>query len=73
VNVDKVSGRQVLVGNELVPATITVRDGRIADIGPYDPAATGAVLEAPATACVLPGVVDTHVHVNEPSRSDRAR
>lgn len=70
MRIDAVSGQQVLVGGELVPATVRIRDGRVADVAPYDPGAEGLVLTVPDTACVLPGVVDTHVHVNEPGRTE---
>ena len=52
------------------PATVCVRDGRIAAIEPY-----GAVLSSAEDVdlgplSLLPGLVDTHVHVNEPGRTD---
>lgn len=64
-----VRGRQVLVEGTLQPATLHVVDGRIAAVGPYDAVVDGPVLAAPDHAYVLPGVVDTHVHVNEPGRT----
>ncbi|WP_372453529.1 allantoinase AllB [Acrocarpospora catenulata] len=48
---------------------VAVRDGRIAALGAYDepmPARTEVDLGAVA---LLPGLVDTHVHVNEPGRT----
>ncbi|MEO9324280.1 allantoinase AllB [Nocardioides sp. C4-1] len=65
--VASVSGRNVLVDGVLRPATVVVDGGRIASVSAYDPDADG--LHAPDTAVVLPGVVDTHVHVNEPGRT----
>jgi allantoinase len=47
-----------------------VRNGRIAAIEPADLAVNGVVLRAPDTAYVVPGVVDTHVHINEPGRTE---
>jgi allantoinase len=52
------------------PAEIEVRDGRISAIRPpgqSHPAAAG--IDA-GDLVVLPGLVDTHVHVNEPGRTD---
>lgn len=63
-------GRRVLVDGELVPATVVVRGGRIAEILPAH-----AVVDAAADhhlagdELLLPGMVDTHVHVNEPGRT----
>ncbi|GGM07734.1 allantoinase AllB [Dactylosporangium sucinum] len=48
------------------PATLTVDGERIAAIGPYDaPCDTDL-----ADLALLPGLVDTHVHVNEPGRTE---
>lgn len=65
--VSSVSGRHVLVDGVFRPATVVVDGGRIASISSYDADADG--VQAPDTASVLPGVVDTHVHVNEPGRT----
>ena len=67
-----VRARQVLVDGVVRPATVRIADGRVTAVDPYegpeDDAAAGA-LEVPDTAVLLPGVVDTHVHVNEPGRT----
>lgn len=52
------------------PAAIEVRDGRIAAIGAWDAAGAGVELFDFGEASIMPGVVDTHVHVNEPGRAD---
>lgn len=51
--------------------TVCVRDGVIVGIEPYDaePAAARVVTLADDEV-LLPGLVDTHVHVNDPGRSD---
>nr|WP_249670601.1 allantoinase AllB [Cellulomonas wangleii] len=64
-----VRGRQVLVDGTLRAATLHVADGRITAVDAYDAPVDGPVLTAPDHAYVLPGVVDTHVHVNEPGRT----
>lgn len=55
--------RRVVLPDGERPATVHVRDGRIADITGYGDAGT----DVPA---LLPGLVDTHVHVNEPGRTE---
>jgi allantoinase len=52
-------------------ATVAVAGGRIAEVGPYDAAVpAGARLEDFGDDVVLPGLVDTHVHVNDPGRTE---
>jgi allantoinase len=48
------------------PASVEVHDGRITAIRPYD--TDGA--EDLGDLALLPGLVDTHVHVNEPGRTE---
>jgi allantoinase len=64
-----IRAQRVLIEDEFVPATLRLRDGTIDSIGPTDATVTGMVLEVPDTGHVVPGIVDTHVHVNEPGRT----
>jgi len=50
------------------PASVHVSDGRIAAIGPYD--SEGEDLQDLDDLVLMPGLVDTHVHVNEPGRTE---
>ncbi|MFI6055023.1 allantoinase AllB [Streptomyces violascens] len=53
------------------PATVTVADGKIADVLPYEAEVpAGARLEDFGDDVLLPGIVDTHVHVNDPGRTE---
>jgi allantoinase len=48
-----------------------VREGRVVAVEPRDADLTGRrVVELADDEVLLPGLVDTHVHVNEPGRSD---
>ena len=62
------SRRAVLPEGER-PADIVVRDGRITGVLPHGTAVEGEVTDL-ADLVLLPGLVDTHVHVNEPGRTD---
>ncbi len=54
----------------LAAAAIHVEGGRISAVSDYDDAPAGAELLDAGDAVVLPGLVDTHVHINEPGRAD---
>ena len=66
-----IRARRAVVDGALRPASIAVRDGRIAAVGAHDaPADAAAVVELAADEVLLPGLVDSHVHVNEPGRTE---
>lgn len=53
------------------PASVGVRNGRIVALGPLDSDFDAArVVELAADEVLLPGLVDTHVHINDPGRAD---
>ncbi len=59
------------VGGAFRPAAVVVANGRIADILDVRARASGAkVVTVPDDAVLLPGLVDSHVHVNEPGRTE---
>ena len=60
---------RALIGGRLVPASVFVEDGRIVRVGDLAEAPADAVRLAPDEV-LLPGLVDTHVHVNEPGRTE---
>lgn len=65
-----IRGKDVLLPEGLEPAAIHIANGTIVEIGPYDDVPSGAeVVTAEAGHVVAPGLVDTHVHVNEPGRT----
>ena len=54
-----------------VPRSIGVADGRIVAIEPYESTMTATqVVEVDDDGVLLPGLVDTHVHVDEPGRTE---
>src|SRR5690606_38121715 len=64
-------GQQVLAGQDIAPREIGVRAGKILAVEPYGTGLSGArVIEVAADEVLLPGLVDTHVHVNEPGRTE---
>ncbi len=51
-------------------ASVHLRDGRIAGIGAWDDAPAGDETLDVGELVVMAGLVDTHVHVNEPGRTE---
>jgi allantoinase len=52
------------------PATLEVRDGTIVALHSHDAVPAGVPLHEAYDAVIMPGLVDTHVHVNEPGRTE---
>jgi allantoinase len=63
------SRRAVAHGGE-TPLAVCVRDGRIAALHPYDADLRTARDVDLGEVALLPGLVDSHVHVNEPGRTE---
>src|SRR5438552_1970764 len=63
------SSRVVLPTGER-PASLVIEDGTITGIAAYDEVPAGAELVEAGSLVVSPGVVDSHVHINDPGRSD---
>jgi len=59
----------VVLPEGLRPAQLVLAGGRIADVLPYEAPTAGPVLDL-GNAAVLPGVIDPHVHLNEPGRTE---
>src|SRR5262245_13211795 len=64
-----IRSKRIVLPEGTRPATIHIRDGRIAEIAGYDASGSPQAIDAGDYA-VLPGLVDSHVHINEPGRTD---
>src|SRR5271155_4377170 len=69
-----IRARRVVTEDGVRPATVTVAGGLITDIGPYEsasgqPGGRAGVTDLADDEVLLPGLVDIHVHVNEPGRT----
>src|SRR6059036_1686915 len=66
-----IRGRRVVTENAIGPASAHISQGRIVGIAGFEEIpAGGAIVEAGEDSIVMPGLVDTHVHVNEPGRAE---
>jgi allantoinase len=66
-----VRARRAVVDGAEVAACVGVAGGRIAAVTAYDdPPAAHRLVELADDEVLLPGLVDTHVHVNDPGRTE---
>lgn len=64
-----IRGTRVLVDGELRAAAVHIRDGRISAVTPPEDTGAGEIVDV-GDAYLGPGLVDSHVHVNEPGRTE---
>ncbi|GAA4589956.1 allantoinase [Actinoplanes octamycinicus] len=65
-----VRSRRTILPDREGPAAVVVTDGRITAIRPYDAEPVADIETDLGDLVLLPGLVDTHVHVNEPGRTE---
>jgi allantoinase len=62
--------KRALIDGAIRPATVLVADGKVAEILDYETPVGVEVVEAIESGVLIPGLVDTHVHINEPGRTE---
>jgi len=65
-----VVGQRVVTPSGIRPAAIHVKDGSIAVVSSIGDLPHGCPIDDAGAAVILPGLVDSHVHVNEPGRTE---
>lgn len=66
-----IRGQRVLTTAGIVPREVGITDGRIVALEPLGNGLAGReVIELGDEETVIPGLVDSHVHVNEPGRTE---
>jgi allantoinase len=65
-----VCSRRTAFADGLRPASVHIRDARIVQVGAYDDRPSGVQVLDAGDAVLFPGLVDTHVHVNDPGRAE---
>ena len=66
-----ITGGQIVTPDKVISGSIGVTDGKIAQLcGPDETPAARARLDARGLH-ILPGLIDTHVHIRAPARPDR--
>jgi len=62
--------QRAVIEGEVRPATVVVSGGKISAILDIDDAVQADRVATVASGVLLPGLVDTHVHINEPGRTE---
>src|SRR6266478_3084603 len=62
--------RRVVTPDGIKPAAVLVKDGRIVNVVPPDQLSARISVKDFGEAAILPGLVDSHVHINEPGRTE---
>ncbi|HET8525190.1 MAG TPA: allantoinase AllB, partial [Actinomycetota bacterium] len=65
-----IRGRRVVTPDGMREACLYVSDGAIARVTDFGDLPSGVPLVDAGSHVILPGLVDTHVHVNEPGRTE---
>ncbi|WFR83738.1 allantoinase AllB [Arthrobacter sp. Y-9] len=66
-----IRGQRVLTSAGIAPREVGVKDGRVVAMEPLGNNLVGAeTVELADDETLIPGLVDTHVHVNEPGRTE---
>jgi allantoinase len=66
-----IRGRRVVTPQGIGPASVHISRGYISSISIFEDVPDGAeLIEANDPSVIMPGLVDSHVHINEPGRTD---
>ncbi|HXC32780.1 MAG TPA: allantoinase AllB [Verrucomicrobiae bacterium] len=69
-DIHAIRSRRVVTPEGVRAATVLLRDGLIESIAAYNDLPSGRRVYDAGESVVMPGLVDTHVHINEPGRTD---
>src|ERR1700693_1879694 len=65
-----IRSKRVVTPGGVNAATVHIRSGKITAVRGQDEISPGANVYEAQESVVMPGLVDTHVHINEPGRTD---
>jgi allantoinase len=65
-----IRGRQVVTPEGVRAASVHVMEGRIVRLGAWEDAPPDTPIVDAGESIVMPGLIDTHVHINEPGRTE---
>ena len=66
-----IRAQRVVLPDEIGPRSVHIREGRIVDVASYDDVARDEeIVDVDDESVVMPGLVDSHVHINSPGRTE---
>jgi allantoinase len=65
-----IRGQRVVLPETIAPRSVHIREERIVFVGDYDDLVEGCEVVDAGESVVMPGLVDTHVHINAPGRTE---
>jgi allantoinase len=65
-----IRGHRVVLPETIAPRSVHIREERIVFVGDYDDVVAGCEIVDAGDSVVMPGLVDTHVHINAPGRTE---
>ena len=66
-----IRGQRVVLPETVAPRSVHIREERIVFVGDYRDVVAGCeVIDVDDAQVIMPGLVDTHVHVNSPGRTE---
>ncbi len=66
-----IRGQRVVLPDAIAPRSVHIREERIVFVGDYEDVVDDCeVIDADDDSLLMPGLVDTHVHINAPGRSE---
>src|ERR1700752_2399350 len=68
--VQVIRSKRVVTTEGVKAASVHIPNGKITAVRGYSDIPTGANVFEAGESVVMPGLVDTHVHINEPGRTD---
>ena len=65
-----IRGQRVVLPETIAPRSVHIREERIVFVGDYDEVVAGCEVVDAGDSVIMPGLVDTHVHINAPGRTE---
>lgn len=70
IAIHAIRSKRVVTPDGVRPATVRISGGLIEAVAGYNDAPSGKHVHDAGESVVMPGLVDTHVHINEPGRTE---